>query len=85
MAELYINGEKIGMVSNVSNMFVDTDTWSNDIPKINIPEEQTVTFEISCRRNDILSLVYSRKVSNNWLKMHGGVMSRKKKGDKGRR
>ncbi len=29
-------------------------------------------------RNLLLSLVHGRKVTNNWLKMHGGIMSRKK-------
>ena len=78
MAELYINGKKIGMVSNISSMSINSDSGLNDIPNINISKEQTASFKITCRRNNMLSLVYGRKVSNNWLKMHGRVMSRKR-------
>ena len=78
MAELYINGKKIEIVSNISSMSIDSDSDLNDIPNINISKEQTASFKIACGRNDMLSLVYGRKVSNNWLKMHGGVMSRKR-------
>lgn len=78
MAELYINGKKIGMVSNISSISIDSDSGLNDIPNINISKEQTASFEVICGRNDMLSLVYGKKVSNNWLKMHGGVMSRKR-------
>jgi len=37
----------------------------------------TATFEVKAKRNDILSLIYGRKITNNYLKRHGGVMSRK--------
>ena len=70
--------KKIEIVSNINNISIDSNSDLNDIPNINISKEQTASFEITCERNDILSLVYGRKVSNNWLKMHGGVMSRKK-------
>ena len=36
MAELYINGKKIGIVSNISRMSIDSDSGLNDIPNINI-------------------------------------------------
>ena len=78
MSELYINGKKIEIVSNINSISIDNNSDLNDIPNINISKEQTASFEVTCERNDILSLVYSRKVSNNWLKMHGGVMSRKR-------
>ena len=35
-------------------------------------------------RNLLLSLLHGRKVTNNWLKQHGGVMTRKKERKKGR-
>ena len=33
--------------------------------------------EIKLDRNARLSLLYGRKITNNWLKMHGGIMTRK--------
>lgn len=33
--------------------------------------------EIKLDRNTRLSLLYGRKITNNWLKMHGGIMTRK--------
>lgn len=33
--------------------------------------------EIKLDRNTRLSLIYGRKITNNWLKMHGGIMTRK--------
>ena len=39
----------------------------------------TATLEINTKlnRNVYLSLIFGRKVTNNYLKMHGGIMSRK--------
>ena len=45
-------------------------------------EKYSVEFTIntnSINRNALLSLWYGREVSNNWLKMHGGIMTRKKR------
>lgn len=45
-------------------------------------EKDSVEFTIdksSINRNALLSLWYGRKVSNNWLKMHGGIITRKKR------
>ncbi len=33
--------------------------------------------EIKLDRNTRLSLLYGRKITNNWLKIHGGIMTRK--------
>ena len=37
----------------------------------------TATFTVKAERNTLLSLLYGHKITNNWLKRHGGVMSRK--------
>ena len=33
--------------------------------------------EIKLDRSTRLSLLYGKKITNNWLKMHGGIMTRK--------
>lgn len=37
----------------------------------------TATFTANVNRLTLLSIVHGHKVTNNWLKRHGGVMSRK--------
>ena len=49
----------------------------NPIVKV-IREPTEATFECKLSRTTFLSLVCGRKVTNNWLKMHGGIMSRRK-------
>lgn len=45
-----------------------------------------VTFcDVIVNRNVVLSLLYGRPVTNNWLKMHGGIMWRKIGGKRRRR
>ena len=38
---------------------------------------EVATFTCNVKPIDILSLCYGRKITNNWLKMHGCVMRRK--------
>lgn len=51
-----------------------------------VARNATGTFEgkLQINRLDVLSLMYGMKITNNWLKMHGGIMTRnggkKKKG-----
>lgn len=42
-----------------------------------IDNEGSFLAEINLDRNSRLSLIYGRKITNNWLKMHGGIMTRK--------
>lgn len=42
-----------------------------------IDNEGSFLAEIKLDRNTRLSLIYGRKITNNWLKMHGGIMTRK--------
>lgn len=50
------------------------------------PEKMGVTFsDFRIRRNDLLSLMYGMKITNNYLKLHGGIMAREVAGRKGKR
>lgn len=46
-----------------------------------IPCNRKTTFECEVKvdRLGLLSLIYGRKITNNWLKMHGGIMTRRAK------
>lgn len=37
----------------------------------------TLEVEAKIERLDMLRLIYGKKITNNWLKMHGGVMGRR--------
>lgn len=51
---------------------------SNSIVKpITNGESFTITMETKINRNIWLSLMLGRRVTNNWLKMHDGIMTRK--------
>ena len=43
------------------------------------PNSYEMTSEIKMDRQSMLSLIYGQKMTNNWLKMHGGVMTRRGK------
>ena len=42
-------------------------------------ETTAATFTAAINRMTLLSLFIGRRVTNNWLKMHGGVMTRRYK------
>lgn len=68
-------GEILGEISDIKEVKMEAEEPSVDVKKIHLGGEATVTCEID--RNSALSLIYGGKITNNWLKMHGGVMSRK--------
>ena len=45
----------------------------------NIPDDKTVVLdaEFQINRLALLSLLSGMNVTNNWLKMHGGIMTRR--------
>ena len=55
-----------------------------DLPKRFFDNETfTITFDKHyINLNLLLSVLNGRKITNNWLKMHGGIMTRKGKGRK---
>lgn len=61
--------------------YAEIDEVDKVINKLETTElEATVTiYDIDINRLTWLGLIHGRKVTNNWLKMHGGVMTRKTK------
>ena len=76
---LYIDGRKLGDVS-ITNMTLTAED-DNSLSGFSIPKNQEACFYVTnpITRLDFLSIFHGRKVTNNWLKMHGGIMSRKGK------
>lgn len=81
MGELYMVNTSTGERSLIGEM-IDSSTVPVEpiipdflIKSFNIPDTATFTAEVD--RKAMLSLFYGHKITNNWLKRHGGVMSRK--------
>ena len=78
---LYLNDEPIMNIDKCEIVEQELEEFTVTEPKIlNIDwtKECTITVEnAQFNRSILLSLLLGRKVTNNWLKMHGGVMSRK--------
>lgn len=56
---------------------VETDEEITEPVEYYTDKEGSFSSEIKLDRNTWLSLLYGRKITNNWLKMHGGIMTRK--------
>lgn len=74
---LYINGKKLGPCNLKQDSMEFADEYAIDFP-IKRSKQLTCTFTAHVKRNALLSMFYGRRITNNWLKMHGGVMARKR-------
>lgn len=76
---LYLNNEPI-MKLDKCDLVCEEPIYADELPKVmKFSESKEVTIEnVKINRNTLLSLLYGRKITNNWLKIHGGVMTRKK-------
>ena len=72
MGSLYVNGVLIGEC--VTAVYEDTKI-DDQIRELKPTREITTAFQSD--RNKVLSFIYGKPITNNYLKMHGGIMSRK--------
>ena len=78
--ELLINGQKIGDGIGTIEFCAPED---NVLAMAGGPRfEGTIVLTVKSPKLDMYSLFYGRKITNNWLKMNGGIMVR---GDKNKR
>lgn len=80
---LYLNDEPIMKLDKCEfcedSIYTDYTDYTDETSRdIRLSEPTVGTIEMKIDRNFLLTLLYGRKVTNNWLKMHGGVMTRKK-------
>lgn len=74
---LYIGSEPIGITGELSVSTDEIDIIDDtESPIIKIPKEVTIEGECKINQKGLLSILYGSKLSNNWLKMLGGVMIR---------
>ena len=76
-------GEILGEINEIKEVKIEPEenSLTTDETIGMFSESHSVSFTCDCEidRNAALSLVYGRWVTNNWLKMHGGVMKRKRR------
>lgn len=74
---LYINDKPFAeaVATHLQDFLEDT----GDLPVIDdCAKERSITLNIvSVNKLALYSLIYGKTISNNWLKMHGGVMIRR--------
>ena len=56
---------------------VESDEVAADPIPYHVDYENSFSAKLNIERNTVLSLIYRRKITNNWLKMHSGIMTRK--------
>lgn len=73
--QIYMDGKRIGEIGEVNLELKPKEQKFNTIRR---PKKQmSGTIELKLREKEVLSLTIGKKVTNNWLKMHGGIMTRK--------
>ena len=78
---LYLNDEPVMKLDACDLVYEEKPSQEVANKFINFlePKEVEITLEnVKVNRNTLLSLLHGRKVTNNWLKIHNGVMTRKK-------
>lgn len=80
---LFVDGKEIGAASIEMEPERDKHYFLEDVDSPHtIPMNRQDSYEFTAtfsNRNGILSLFYGLPITNNWLKMHGGIMSRTKR------
>lgn len=73
---LYVDGKKL---CDIRELDFAEPLQSSEIKTVQIPKETTVEFETYLYLSPwlLLSLMTGMQITNNWMKMHGGIMERK--------
>lgn len=75
-SQLYFRDKPVGSFHEM-NMTVENESLE-DLPEHSSTSySDKMTFDIRLDNLTVLSLLSGRQVTNNWLKMHGGVLMRK--------
>lgn len=72
------SSEKLGKIEPIQ-VIEEVSNDGNRVSRLTLNNNDTARLEIKTEisRNLYLSLLYGRRITNNYLKMHCGIMSRK--------
>lgn len=74
--KLYLMTGENGYTELVIPYNLEDTFYTENLPP-DIVGSETATFTVCIDKRTLLSILYGRKVTNNWLKLHGGIMVRK--------
>lgn len=71
---------EVTCVNDISVLSEDSDKADTKvIMGVDLASSSDFTFEIRIHSCDLLSILCGKRITNNWLKMHGGFMRRRKR------
>lgn len=73
--QMYMDGKRIGEIEEANLELKPKEQKFNTIRRAR--KQVSGTLALKLREKEVLSLIIGKKVTNNWLKMHGGIMTRK--------
>ena len=73
--QMYMDGKRIGEIEEANLELKTNEQKFNTIRRVK--KQMSGTFTLKLREKEVLSLIIGKKVTNNWLKMHGGIITRK--------
>lgn len=82
---IYVDGKKIMEVAEVTVTVADIDPAEKLKKSLALAEPVEITGSLHISPWDMIELVTGNRPTNNWMKMHGGIMERKVQLRKARR
>lgn len=82
---IYVDGKKIMEVAEVTVTVADIDPIEKPTKSLTFAEPVEITGAFHISPWDMIELVTGNQPTNNWMKMHGGIMERKVQLRKARR
>lgn len=82
---IYVDGKKIMEVAEVTVTVADIDPAEKPKKSLTLAEPVEITGSFHISPLDMIELVTGKRPTNNWMKMHGGIMERKVQLQKARR
>lgn len=73
---IYFDGKPVA--KGIPELTLEAEPETTEEPVLKIPKAQEVSFKCKIDDKVLLHLIYGRPITNNWLKMHGGVMRRRR-------
>lgn len=84
---LYVDGRKLGDIEELDFPIKPAQLSKTEKigQSVEIPKEITMEFQARVTTRLLLTLVTGLPITNNWLKLHGGIMERKVQIEKARK
>ena len=73
-------GEIVGEINEIQEISIESVSINETTSPFSLEKEAEFVMDgVIMDRNQILSILYGKRITNNYLKLHGGVMKRRRK------